>query len=83
MKYIIFESNGLECPILFPEYVKHDEIANKFRSNKILSAGRVSLVSVDAGGACFSGSVSLGIKSSPAQTKEDTEILQKTFDFCM
>lgn len=70
-KYIIFERNGLEFPVLFPDhFVGHDQIKGTF-SDKPVAAGKWYL---GDGRIMASGSsVSLGLKSRP----EDSELITK------
>jgi len=72
-KYIMVEQNELDCPVLFPPWIEHDNMALKFRG-KVLSAGFVA--QNDLGEIYTHGkSTSLKVSSRP----EDTEIIQKLF----
>ncbi len=40
MKYLIYEHNGLEVPIIFPVFINHCDMAHKVsENNEIISAG--------------------------------------------
>lgn len=74
-KYIMIKSCGLDTPVIFPEWLGHDEAARMvFDKSSILSAGFVT-ISKDEHGTieahCGQESVSLKIKSRP----EDSDII--------
>lgn len=67
MKYIMFDVGSEEFPILFPDAIRHVEIAGMIK-NKILSAGFVE--QTDKGKwECFGESEGLKIKSRPQDTR--------------
>ena len=74
MKYIIVESklNG-EYPVLFPEHIKHSDMAQRFQHNKIVSAGKVLFNGNEKDIVVFGNSISLGLKSKP----EDTDLIRR------
>lgn len=72
-KYIIFDSNGLEIPVIFSPLISHEEI--KYGFNKPISAGFCSFSAFEGKVFCFGKSVSLKLNSRP----EDSEILTKHF----
>lgn len=67
LKYIVIENRGNESIILFPDWMRHDDVARKMNT-KVISAGMCDLESRQ----CFGESVSLKIKSRP----EDSELLK-------
>ncbi|MCK5296236.1 MAG: hypothetical protein KAJ75_05040 [Alphaproteobacteria bacterium] len=73
MKYIIIQIKEGETPVLFPKYLFHDIVAEKFGKNiKVVSAGKVKL---DNGKLeCYGESTGLKIKSRGAV---DTDIVEK------
>lgn len=70
-KYIIFDDERLEIPIIFPMHVQHCDMAHMFRGVNVLSAGFVQLQEGQL--VAFGESLTLKIKSRP----EDTALLQK------
>lgn len=74
-KYVIVESDtGIECPILFPNYLIHADVAFRFnRAQRVVSAGFFSLG--DGKAHCWGKSESLKVESRP----EDAAILLKHF----
>ena len=80
MKYVIIDWGGVECPLLFPCFWNHDDIARAVQGRgKPVSAG---LVKRDDGGRLYvtGRSVSLGVNSRPV---EDLDIILKAIDFEM
>jgi len=77
MKYIIFDSSGLEMPVIFPDYINHDEMALKIKL-PVLSAGKIDLENVEFSNT--KGSISLKIPADFADRK-DKNILKYNFDF--
>lgn len=77
MKYIIFDSSGLEMPVIFPDYIQHDDMALKIRL-PVLSAGKIDLQ--DAKFSNCKGSISLEIPVD-LTGREDNNILKYSFDF--
>lgn len=75
MKYIIVKAGicELETPILFPDTMGHNEIANKL-GLPVVSAG-FCVAQFNGNFYCYGQSVSLGIKSRD----EDTEVLNRMF----
>ncbi len=75
MKYIIFDQNGLELPVVFPEMIGHDSMKNVFGNCPVVSAGFCRFHAQDVGVviACWGESVSLGVKSR----LEDSEVLSR------
>ena len=73
MKYIMYDRQGIETPILFPPTVEHDVMANKTGSSwRLLSAGFVTIG--PAGLIVASGhSHSLNLKSR----EEDGDIIAR------
>ena len=71
MKYVMFEAGGLEYPVLFPDFIKHNDIRQSI-GHEVISAGFVSVGS-DGNLTAYGESVSLGKKSRP----EDSKILNK------
>lgn len=71
MKYIMYDRGGIETPILFPQFIEHDNMAIMIvPKGKLISAGFVKLLD---GKAHVSGkSISLGLLSR----EEDSEIIQ-------
>lgn len=84
MKYIVYIGDfGLEIPVIFPDFVNHNEIIPKFK--KAVSAGIINLhEEEDENGEnqitafCSGQSISLGIKS---RGKEDNELVERSFKF--
>lgn len=73
MKYIIIQIKEGETPILFPKYLFHDIVAEKFGKDiKVISAGKVKLA--DGKLECYGESTGLKIKSRGAV---DTDIVKK------
>ena len=69
MKYVRFKNlDGVDCIILFPMIMNHDETVKRIRHVKLISAGFVSRRLE-----CFGRSVSLNLDSKPI---EDTELLK-------
>lgn len=60
MKYVVFEIDGLQQPILFPEFIEHQTMALKFAGKKVISAG---MVFFRDGIVCTGDSFSLNVKS--------------------
>ena len=79
MKYIIVDWNGLEVPLIFPCFWKHDDFArNYWGMGPVVSAG--FLKQDDCGNLYTTGrSDSLGVKSRP----EDLEIITRQLTFQM
>jgi hypothetical protein len=81
MKYIIFDVNGLECPVIFSELLTHSDVRRGFPDYyKIVSAGfcRAGIEADTHGNACavingWGKSVSLKLESR----KEDSALLTK------
>ena len=68
MKYIIFENDGLPCPVIFSKTVTHSDMANKVKGlGKPISAGFVSGELT-----AWGESSSLNLKSR----KQDTQLIQ-------
>lgn len=73
MKYIKVELKGCETIIIFPEYIQHIEMANRFGgADHVLSAG--SCLVKDENAQCYGKSVSLEKKSNDG---EDTLLLKR------
>lgn len=86
MKYVIFDVDGIDVPVVFPEVIQHYQVVVNTtwgEKAKPVSAGKVSIyvklnglgdevVSYEAHGE----SISLGLKSRP----EDSNILTKYFE---
>ena len=75
-KYIIIDINGSDVPILFPSFIEHITMRNKFSNCDIISAGMFSVgvdkdneISVSA----YGKSVSLNVESR----KEDVRIIKR------
>lgn len=76
-KYIIVEdSSGIECPILFPEFLQHNDIKNRI-DLKVVSAGFVSFGfnhhKCELVASPYGESISLKVKSRP----EDKNLIEK------
>lgn len=81
-KYVIFDIDGLEQPIVFPELITHRDLAMRIRGEPV-SAGFVVLTTTtvegtiepkaEAGYYCYGRSESLNLDSRP----EDSDILNK------
>jgi len=71
-KYIVYmdEEAGTETPVLFPDYVKHSDMALGF--DKVLSAGFVMITPPTA--VAYGESTSLKKKSDP---KRDSHIITR------
>ena len=73
LKYIKVEYKGSEILVLFPEFVEHIDIANKFGGvEKVLSAGFCAVK--DEYAICMGKSISIHKKSDE---QEDTKILKR------
>ena len=46
MKYIIFDSNGLETPIVFPGWLMHEQVVLLMQM-PVISAGRIDLTDIE------------------------------------
>jgi hypothetical protein len=86
MKYIIFKKNNdpIEHPVIFPETIKHLEMAAQFMDYDVVGAGFVSISQeADENGEsftkfnCYGGSVSLNRIS----LDEDSQILTRLMNF--
>lgn len=84
MKYVVIESHGVESPIIFPEWIKHDEVLKGHE--KVVSAGFCSFsVGENGDGStnpsvdCWGRSVSLKVKS---RGEEDEDLIRRTNKFC-
>jgi hypothetical protein len=76
MKYIIFDDNGLDVPVIFPPQWDHARTAQRFHGKTILSAGFVEMG--DGGEIVARGaSKSLNVGSRP----EDTETIIRALKF--
>jgi len=75
MKYIIFDSDGIEVPILFPEIIQHVDIAAKLYRMKPVSAGFVQTTPV--GLLAYGYSTSLHLESR----LEDSKIINSFIEF--
>jgi hypothetical protein len=80
MKYIIFDVNGLECPVIFSELLTHNQVRQSFPDYYTpISAGFCRASVEDTGGdeelviRAWGKSVSLNLSSGV----NDTEILTK------
>lgn len=62
-KYILFEIDGLESPVIFPPWIQHDQVRSKFMYAGVLSAGFVKIENGKV--VCFGKSTSLNIQSNP------------------
>lgn len=80
MKYIIYEENGLELPLVFPEGIKHFDIVCAIRQ-KVVSAGFCNVRSSTDGGEdvwiAHGKSTGLCLESRP----QDNAILTKMMNF--
>jgi len=79
-KYIMVEINGLDCPIVFPEWVTHDAMARRF-AGEVKSAGFVDLTGTVC---CFGESSSLKKKSDPmdeAYIKVNLQVRESAGDY--
>lgn len=65
-KYILFEINGLESPIVFSPWIEHDRMRSKFPDNPVLSAGFVKIK--DNKVICYGKSTSLNIQSKESDS---------------
>jgi uncharacterized protein (DUF2132 family) len=76
MKYVMFDSNGLDVPVIFPCFWNHNDIAQMYPSLKVLSAG--FLKRDDLGNLYVTGaSKTLEVVSR----KEDLDIIVKHLEF--
>ena len=73
MKYIIFDMDGIEIPVIFPGITMHNRIANGLSLWEPISAGFVSLIEGKI--MAYGDSESLGIMSR----KEDSQIINRFF----
>ena len=73
-KYIVFDYNGLEVPVLFPAIIQHKELLLQ-STYPIISAGYFSVADgkVIVGG----DSLSLNVKCRP---EEDADLIQATLN---
>ena len=69
LKYVMVRETCLDVPIVFPNLIKHSEIARK---EDIVSAG-FCVIDGPENSQCYGRSDSLGIESRP----EDTKILRR------
>ena len=67
-KYIVFRTEGMETPILFPATLQHWDVAEKFSKWESLSAGFVGRNESSGEIRAFGESLTLGIKSRPEDT---------------
>jgi len=79
-KYIVVEINGLETAILFPCWINHCDMAQRFLNvvSKVVSAGQFQVGSTmdrRLNICCYGKSVSLKVES---RCEEDAEILRAT-----
>ncbi|KKM28124.1 hypothetical protein LCGC14_1567810 [marine sediment metagenome] len=78
MKYVMFDVDGIDVPVVFPEVIQHYQVVvNTIWGSKVtpVSAGKITLFAplrVEAHGE----SISLELKSRP----EDSAILTKYFE---
>lgn len=74
LKYIIFDNNGLEYPVVFPSFTLHVDMRNMFRHKEVISAGEFRL---DGSRNIIikHGSISLRIASDINQRKKDSVVL--------
>ena len=73
MKYIIFDMDGMEIPVIFPGITMHSRIADRLSWNPV-SAGFVSLI--EGKFMAYGGSMSLGIMSR----EEDAQTINSFFE---
>ena len=80
MKYVMYDRNGIDTPILFPPMIKHDNLAMMVvPSGKLISAGFV--MQVDEGRIeAYGESKSLGLKS---RGREDSKIIEDWLTFSL
>lgn len=82
-KYVIFEHALYDfTTVLFPIWIQHVEIRNKFENSNIVSAGFVewnSGIDFELTLHVTHGSTSLGIKRNEEQEKMDEKILTVQF----
>ena len=80
-KYIILDDlNGiLDIPILFPVFIQHIDMANKFGGKEnVISAGIV-LLNNDNDVIIERGSISLGIEPDNRKDLNDSRIIERSF----
>ena len=69
MKYLILQTQDGETPVIFPEFMYHDQLEEALEHDGVIAAGFIKL---DKGKlVCFGESSSLGIESR----KEDDVML--------
>lgn len=76
MKYLVLKSSLYgEVPIMFPDFLKHNEMASRFRHYVPVSAG---FVGVDSKGEfiAYGNSTSMRLKAR----EEDTELLNRMLE---
>jgi len=72
MKYIMYDRGGIETPILFPQFIEHDNMAMMVVPNKkLISAGFVKLIDGKAVVAGHSHSLNLKSRSEDSQIIQD------------
>ena len=76
VKYIIFENNGVETPIVFPDTLAHVDMA---QGREIVSAGFVDFYRVGdfVAVGCYGESVSLKVAS---RKQKDEAVILKEFN---
>jgi hypothetical protein len=77
MKYIIFEMDGIDSPVIFPPWVHHKTIAHNL-SGKVISAGFIRMGEGSGRLYVWGQSKSLGVKSRPVA---DLDIILRALDF--
>jgi len=90
MKYVMFDVDGIDVPVIFPEVMQHHQVvvAARFGKAKPVSAGKLSVYpKLDGlgdetdketvlGFEAYSESISLNLKSRP----EDSNIITRYFE---
>lgn len=79
MKYVIFDSDGIETPIIFPDWLTHKQIVLQIKE-PVISAGKIDLT--DSEFSNTKGSASLKLSGDLTTGSRDKELLKKVFNFC-
>jgi len=79
MKYIIVEDMGLEVPIVFAEFLKHNQVVGLNSPLKVVSAGFIAFEDNHMKKPrCWGGSMSLNVKS---RFDTDVQVICATLDY--
>lgn len=70
MKYLVFERNSLEIPVIFPDWIEHREVL--IDDFNIISAGHCVFREPNSV-VCFGKSIGLNVESR----QEDSELLSR------